>query len=255
MGQGAAAAPAAAPAPAAGPHDWISDKFRVAGDDGAVNIEASARKMAEAYGNLEKRFGSGDVPPADVSGYKITVPEAHAEVLAGWDPAADQALQGFLAKGHKLGMTQPLADLVVGEYGRVMAEVKGMQTSPDMQADQTAAALREVWKDDAEFDRNVGLSYQAGTKLAAKLGVEFDEFNAALGNNPMFLRLAAALAPEMQEDTPQGTQAGDQPVGDFKAQVATLNAEKAALPEKDPRREQIQQRLNALYAKQYPGQA
>lgn len=255
MGQGASAAPAAAPAPAATPHDWISDKFRVSGDDGAVNVEASARKLAEAYGNLEKRFGSGDVPPADVSGYKITVPEAHAEVLAGWDPASDQSLQAFLANGHKLGMTQAVADLVVGEYGRVMAELKGMQSNVDMQAEQTAAALREVWKDQAEFDRNVGLSYQAGTKLAAKLGVDFDEFNAALGNNPMFLRLAAALAPEMQEDTPQGTNAPDLQEGDFKSQVAALNAEKAALPEKDPRRAQVQARINALYAKQYPGQA
>ena len=47
----------------AGAFDWIPEKHRVTKEDGTFDLEASARKVAEAHGHLEKRFGSGDLPP------------------------------------------------------------------------------------------------------------------------------------------------------------------------------------------------
>jgi len=243
-------------APAA-PEAWNApDKYLVKNGD-EVDWQATAKKIDEGRSHLEKRMGSGDVPPADVSGYKIEVPADYAEVLAGWDPAADESLKGFLEKGHKLGMTQGVADLVVAEYGRVMASMKGQQLTPEQQAaaaeDAAAKALGEVWKDQGEFDKNVGLAYQAGVKMAAKLGVDYAEFDTALGNNPMFLRLAAALAPEMGEDTPQGT---DQQPGDsldWDAKRAELVAQRDALPASDPRRAQVVKQISDHYSKRYKG--
>lgn len=238
--------------------EWNApDKYLVKTDAGEIDWQATARKIDDGRSHLEKRFGSGDVPPADVSGYKIEAPADYAEILKDWKPAEDQALQSFLTNAHQAGMTQKQIDLVIGEYGRVMSQVQGAQLSPEQQAEKAAsdaaAALGELWTDQAEFDKNVGLSFQAGQKLAAKLGVPFDEFNAALGNNPMFIRLAAKLAPEMAEDTPQGTQqtAGD--ALDWDAKKAELVAQRDALPEKDPRRAQIVKKIDEHYKQRYPG--
>lgn len=263
-----APAPAAAPAAPATPSGTVMDrgaeppawsapeKYLVKnGDD--IDWQATARKIDEGRSHLEKRMGSGDVPPADAAGYKVAAPEQYADVLKDWNPAEDQALQAFLGNAHKAGMTQKQVELVIGEYGRVMSQVQGAQLTPEQQAekaaDDAAKALGEVWKDPAEFDKNLGMAFKAGEKLAAKMGVDFDEFNQALGNNPMFLRLAAMLAPEMGEDTPQGTQQTPTDALTWEAKRDELVAQRDALPEKDARRAQIVKAIDEHYKKRYPG--
>ena len=268
-GAPAAPAPASAPvappapagtvmakgAPAAEPAAWSApDKYLVKNGD-EVDWQATARKIDEGRSHLERRFGAGDVPPKDVADYKVAAPEQYAELLKDWNPAEDQALQSFLGNAHKAGFTQQQLDLVLGEYGRVMSQVQGAQLTPEQrfeqEADATAKALGEVWKEPGEFDKNVGLSYQAGVKLAAKIGVDYDEFNAALGNNAMFLRVAAALAPEMQEDTPAGTQQTPSDALDWEAKRADLVSQRDALKEGDPRRAQIVKQLKDHYERKY----
>lgn len=238
--------------------EWNApDKYLVKTEAGEIDWQATARKIDDGRSHLEKRFGSGDVPPADVSGYKIEAPADYAEILKDWKPAEDAKLSEFLGDAHKLGFTQKQVDLVINQYGRLASEAAGAQLSPEQQAEKAAsdaaAALGELWPDQAEFDKNVGLSFQAGQKLAAKLGVPFDEFNAALGNNPMFIRLAAKLAPEMAEDTPQGTQATAADALDWDAKKAELVAQRDALPERDPRRAVIVKQIDEHYKKRYPG--
>lgn len=249
MGKGAAPAT---------PAEWNApDKYLVKGEGGDVDWQATARKIDEGRSHLEKRMGSGDVPPADVSGYKVEAPADYAEALKGWNPAEDTKLAEFLADAHKVGMTQKQVDLVIKQYGRLASEAAGAQLSPEQQAEKAAEdaakALGEVWKDPAEFDKNVALCYQAGLKFAAKLGVDYEEFNAALGNNPMFIRLAAKLAPEMGEDTPHGTQFNPADALDWDAKRAELTSQRDALPAGDPRRAQIVKHLDEHYKKRYPG--
>lgn len=274
-GGGGAPAPAAAPAaPAPAPEasaapapsvlaagapaqPWAApDKYQVKTADGAIDWEATARKIDEGRSHLEKRMGSGDVPPADVAGYKLAVPEQYAEALQGWDPAADTKLQAFLGDAHKAGMTQPQVDLVLREFGRVTSEMKSATAAPtpEAQAEQVAADLRKVWGNDGEFDQNVGQAFKAANALASKAGMSYDDIEAAgLGNNPAFLRIMAAIGAEMGEDTPAGTQATQGPASEgWKDQVAQLKAEKAAMPERDPRRQSIQNQINALYEKHTP---
>lgn len=259
----AAPAPAASPAgtvmakgaQAAAPAEWNApEKYLVKNGD-EVDWQATARKIDEGRSHLEKRFGAGDVPPKDISGYKVAAPEQYAELLKDWNPAEDQSLQSFLTNAHQAGMTQKQIDLVIGEYGRVMSQVQGQiaPPTPEQQAEEAAKALGEVWKDPAEFEKNVGEAFKAGQKLAAKLGVDFDEFNAALGNNPMFLRLAAKLNAEMAEDVPQGTQFNPADALDWDAKRAELTSQRDALPAGDPRRAQIVKQISEHYKKRYPG--
>lgn len=256
--QAATAAPApsvlAAGAPA---QPWAApEKYQVKNDDGTVNWEATARKIDEGRSHLEKRMGSGDVPPSDIAGYKLAVPEQYAEALQGWDPATDTKLQAFLGDAHKAGMTQPQVDLVLREFGRVTSEMKAATAapSPEAQAEQVAADLRKVWANEGEFDQNVGQAFKATNALASKAGMSYDDVEAAgLGNNPAFLRIMAAIGAEMGEDTPVGTQSTQGPASEgWKDQVAQLKAEKSALPERDPRRQTIQNQINALYEKHTP---
>ncbi|MGY5427887.1 hypothetical protein ACWQ3V_26735, partial [Enterobacter cloacae] len=46
-----------------GASDWLPEKYRVMGEDGKLNIEGSARKLADAHTSLEKRLGSVGTPP------------------------------------------------------------------------------------------------------------------------------------------------------------------------------------------------
>lgn len=231
-------------------HERIPEKYRVLKSDGSIDIEASTSKLATGYGELSKRFGAGDVPPSDVAGYKITIPEPMKDALKDWNQSGDEKLQAFLGEAHKSGLTQSQLDLVMGQYFNVLGTMQPVVT-PEQQTEQTAAELSKVWKDDGEFDRNVQAAYQVSSQLAQKIGVPIDELNTALGNNAMFLRLAAALAPEMREDTPAGTQSGGGDALDFSAKVAELRSQKDALPEKDPRRQQIQEQINQLYSARY----
>lgn len=242
-------------ATAAEPAAWNApEKYLVKNGD-EVDWQATARKIDEGRSHLEKRFGAGDVPPKDISGYKVAAPEQYAELLKDWNPAEDQALQSFLGNAHKAGFTQQQIDLVIGEYGRVMSQVQGQiaPPTPEQQVEEAAKALGEVWKEPGEFDKNIGEAFKVGQKLAGKLGVDFEEFNAALGNNAMFLRLAAALAPEMQEDTPAGTQQTPSDALDWEAKRAELVSQRDALKEGDPRRAQIVKQISEHYAKKYQG--
>lgn len=258
-GAGAAPAAAAAPAPAAAatatppagdPPAWAApDKYQVKKDDGSIDWEATARKIDEGRSHLEKRLGAGDVPPADPSGYKVAAPEQYADALKGWDPGTDQALQSFLTSAHKAGMTQAQVDLVIGEFGRVMSEVQGAQVTPEQKAQQATQALQQTWKTEAEYKAGVQGAYRAAAAFAQAAGLTMDEVEAEIGNNPTAIRLLAAIAPELQEATAPPSDASGVAGGNWKDQVATLRAEKAALPEKDPRRQTIQNQINALYEK------
>lgn len=259
---GAAASSSVLAAGAGGqPAEWAApEKYMVKNDAGEIDWKATAQKIDGGRSSFEKRFGSGDVPPADVAGYKINVPEAIAESLKEWDHGNDPKLKGFLENAHKAHMTQSQIDVVIGQYASIVAEAKAAGASAaDPEAARAAAAekcsdeLSKVWADQGEFDKQIGLAYKAADKLAARMGMTFADLEAAgLGDNPLFIRMAAALAPEMGEDTPVGTQGSSSTSGGWKDEVAALKAEKNALPERDPRRETIQGKINQLYEKHTP---
>lgn len=246
---------------AASASEWAApEKYVVKNDAGEIDWKATAQKIDGGRSSFEKRFGSGDVPPAEVAGYKINLPEAVAESLKDWDHGNDPKLKGFMESAHKAHMTQAQIDVVIGQYASIMADAKAAgAAASDPEAARAAAAekcsdeLAKVWADQKEFDKQIGMAYKAADKLAQRLGMSFADLEAAgLGDNPTFIRIAAALATEMGEDTPVGTQGSGQQSGGWRDEVAALKAEKNALPERDPRRETIQGKINQLYEKHTP---
>lgn len=72
-------------------------------EDNTLDLEASSRKLADAYTAAEKRIGSGDIPPKSAEEYTVTVPDAFKE---SFDPKADEGFKAFSGKMHALGLTQ-----------------------------------------------------------------------------------------------------------------------------------------------------
>jgi hypothetical protein len=184
------------------PPDFIPEKLRVNKEDGTLDLDASSRKMADAYGALEKRFGAGDVPPKEASEYTITVPDALKEAF---DPATDVGMQGFLSGALEQGMTQKQVDFVMSQYFEMAPTLAAGAQQFDQET--ATAELKKTWATDADFSRNVKNAYVGANAAAQKAGLNVEEVMSpgGLGNNPLFLRLMAALGPEFNEDPGAGS--------------------------------------------------
>lgn len=231
-----ASAKAEAPAPATAPADFIPEKFRVMNGD-ALDMEASARKLAESYSGMEKRFGSGDVPPKTADDYAVTIPEAFKEV---W--TEDDRFKSFKSDAVAAGLTQKQFDFVVGKY---FDTVPGLiQGAAELDAAKATETLREVWKSDAEFKTNVGDALKAFEKFADPQDLAQID---AIGNNPIVLKILAKVGKELGE-------AGGIPVdsGNTGADnVQDLLKSDAYLNAKHPDHKVVSAKVQSFYAKKY----
>lgn len=222
--------------------DWVPEKFRVMGDDGKLNIEGSARKLAESYTHLEKQRGTSAAPKTadeyaptvEVEGFK-------------WDEfKAAPEMQGFLKAAHAKGITNDQMGFILGEYmNRAPALVGG---AAELDQEAAATELRGTWKTDAEFQKNIGLAHRAFMSLAdpADQG-KMDE----IGNNPMVIRMLAKIGAEMGEDNPVGTGAinleEQQSIRDLMKSEAYTNPKHAD-------HERVSAQVRAFYQKTYGDQ-
>jgi hypothetical protein len=204
MASAAAAAPAspAAPAAPAPAGDFIPEKYRVTkeGTD-ELDIEASARKLAESYSHLEKRLGAGDVPPKSAEEYATTVPDALKDTL---DLENDELFKGFRKEAHEAGLTQKQFDFVMGKYfGIAPGLVNG---AAELSAQDATAELRKIWPDEASFNAGASGADRA-VRAFANPGADdqigsYVRVEKKFGNDPDFLALMANIGKETREDMP-----------------------------------------------------
>lgn len=175
---------------------WMPEKYRVNNEAGAFDLEASARKVAEGYSSLEKRFGNGEAAPKTAEEY---APKVETEGF-NWDEfKADPDMQGFLKGAHARGINNDQLSYILGEHMQRAAQLA--VGSKALDAEGATAELRKTWANEADFKTNLGHSFRAATSMAAKAGLSMQDIEAAgLGNNPVFVRLMAALGPELAED-------------------------------------------------------
>lgn len=262
-GEGAAAAPPAttpatppaASAPPAGSVlatgaavDFIPEKYRTNKEDGSLDLEASSRKMSEAYKHLETRMGSGDVPPKTAEEYAVKL-----EGVEGFDWEEfkkDEGTQSFLKGAHAKGLTNDQVQYVIGEYMKAAPGLVegGVQLS---QQDCTAA-LKSVWGDEQAMTQNVRASFRATEAFASEPGKpgNFDALHAKYGNDPDFIAFTANIGKELKEDTAinGGNVVSDQ---DFAVKTSELRAQLEAMPQHDPKRAAIKAQLDGLYEQRY----
>ena len=230
-----AAAKAEAP-PAPAPSEWIPEKFRVLNGE-TLDVEASARKLAESYAGMEKRLGSGDVPPKTADDYVITVPDQFKDV---WQE--DDRMKAFKNDAIGAGLTQKQFDFVMGKYFDAAPGL--VQGAAQLDATKATEELKQVWKTDGEFKANIGDALKAFEKFADPQDMgRIDE----IGNNPMVLRMLAKIGKEVGEagGIPRdgGSTAADN-VQDLLKSDAYLNS-------KHPDHKQVSQKVQAFYSNKY----
>ncbi len=244
LSQGAAAAQAGGqPAAPATPFDWVPEKHRVVKEGGSdLDIEATARKLADANKAFEKRFGSGDVPPKTPDEYAIeTLPEG----ITFDDIKADPAMQSFMKGAHARGITNAQLEYVLNEHLNIMGSTMG--AAEQMSIEECGQELRKTWANPTEYDRNLGNAYRALQAFADS--PEDAEALDEIGNNPALVRLLAKIGAELQEDTPIGE--GTQAARDWDGEIASLRANPAYLDSSHPEHKQVMAKMDALYSKRY----
>jgi hypothetical protein len=221
----------------------IPEKFHVKGADGKLDVAASVAKAEEHRAHLEKRAGTGDLPPKTADDYTITVPE---ELKAAFDPAKDPLLGEFRAEAHKRGLTQGQFDFVLAEFFKRVPQL-GDQLADHDRA-KAEAEVRAEWKDEPTFQKNLVAARRA---VVAYAGKDADTVLARYGNDATFVRMFAKIGAEMKED--KGVP-GDAGLGDldFGKRAIELRTEIVKLPKGDPRRVAMQAELDGLYARRYP---
>lgn len=183
--------------------------------DGSLDIDASARKSAEGYSALEKRLGSGDVPPASPGEYKINAPDALKDAFKPEDPG----FQKFLTDAHAVGMTQKQIDASMGAFFAWAPQLMEAQAEHDH--DTCISAMKEVWTDPSEFKSGMG---QAVRALKTFGGERFDNLAAKYGNDPDMIWLMANVGKELKEDrTVEGPTSGGSDISALQTSEAYLN--------------------------------
>lgn len=185
----------------------IPEKYQVKKEDGTLDVEASSLKLAEAYGNLEKRIGTGDIPPKAAGDYEIAVPDMFKDAI---DPKTDPIMQDFITKAHAAGFTQKQMDLAMGEYFAIAPQL--VASSVQLSAEDCTAQLRTEWKTDDQYKSEVGKAYKAAVGYA---GDDADYIIKTYGNDPKVIRMLNRVGAEMGEDkslAPAGSSSGGQSV-------------------------------------------
>lgn len=208
---GAAGAGGEAPKPLP---ERIPEKYRVNKEDGTFDLEASTAKMLDGHSALEKRLGTGDLPPTDLAGYDPKPEGFDMEELK-----ADPDYQSFLKGAHAKGMTNAQVEYVLTQYGQSAA----MVATPPMSAAEFEADMKaNHWKGEGEYQQQMAFGMRA---IRAYLPGITQEEIASLPNNPLVAKLLAAVGKETREDAGVGkTVITDQ---DFESQMAAIQASEA----------------------------
>ncbi|TWC18124.1 hypothetical protein FBY06_11549 [Pseudomonas sp. SJZ085] len=249
-GGGGDPAPALAPGSVLGnaaAADFIPEKYRTNKEDGSLDLEASSRKLAESYKNLETRMGSGDAPPKTFEEY---APKIEAEGFNWEEFKADESTQSFLKGAHAKGMTNAQVEYAISEYLKAAPAL--VEGGVQLTVQDCTAALKAVWTDDAAMTTNITASYRAAEAFASEAGKpgNFDALMAKYGNDPDFIAFTANIGKELKEDSAisGGSVVSD---GDFKVKTAELRQQLQDLPLHDPKRAGIQAQLDTLYNNRY----
>lgn len=226
--------------------DFIPEKYRVTKEDGSLDIDASSRKLADGYGELAKRFGSGDAAPKTAGEYAVVVPDALKEAVG--DINTDPMFTQFRDDMHGLGLSQKQFDGVMSRYFELAPKLAG--GAAQLSTDSAVADLRQKWPDEGEFKKQIGLSYQAADTIAKAAGMTYEDIDkAGLGNNPTFIKLMAAIGPEFSEGAPINNATGSTFASEDSIKELMMSEANTNL--KHPQHKATRAKIDAFYARKY----
>lgn len=221
--------------------EFLPEKYQVMRDDGSLDLEQSARKLSEGYSHLEKRLGTGDIPPRSAGDYEI---DFNSDLYSFDDFKQEPENQAFLGKAHELGMTQKQLEFVLGEYAQRLPEL--VQAGKELDIESAHQALSETWKTETDFNQNLRSAYQAFQRYAAPEDLsKIDQ----VGNNPIVIKLLANIGKNLQED------AGiSRTIGFQQQDIRQVMASEAYRNPKHPEHKSTHARVKRYYESNYGNQ-
>jgi len=229
------APPSALAPPPAPPAEFIPEKFRVMSGE-ALDVEASARKMAESYNQLQARMGTGDVPPKAAEEYTITVPDAFKESFV-----EDDRTKAFRTDALAAGLTQKQFDFVMGKYFAVAPEL--VTGAIDTTVETTRGALEKAWG--PEYGKQLDAAALAFDKFADP--ADKGKFDSLMTDPALAYRILAKIGPELREAGGIPPTAG----GGGQEDVKALLLSEANTNPRHPDHARTRATIDAHYAKKY----
>ena len=233
--------------------DYIPEKFRVTKDDGTLDLDASARKLAGSYAELEKTRPTGQVPKTPEE-YKVEAPKGEdgkpVEGIAFDEFVADPMFKDFAAAAHAKGLTNDQLQFVTEHYLTKIAPGMIESMAAASMAD-AREALGKLWGDDQALTQNLMLANRAVRGFGADGDVPggLDRLMQRYGNDPDFLAFAAAVGKEMQEDAQVNGEGANGE--DWDSKVSALRANPAYGDANHPEHAKVVAQVQALYEKRY----
>ena len=247
--------PQESPAPAAQPQSLISgsqalevpDKFKVTREDGTLDHEATLQKALGSVVHLEKRLGSGDVPPENEAGYKLDYSSFPEGITI--NPEGEKALLKSL---HAAGMTNKQVQTVITKYGEVIKQ--GIDIQKAQEAGRASETLNGVATElKASWGENFGTNQAAAIRGFNHLADETDKADLAkigIDGKATYRILMKVLAKVGAGITEDRLPAGGDSVVD--TTLDEIKASKAYLDASDPGHNAAVQKAAALYQKKFP---
>lgn len=180
-------------------HERFAEKFRTFKEDQSFDLEGTAIKQAEAYSNLEKRFGNYEAPPKTIGEYTF---QGLPEGVDAAEIAGDPVTQKFLETAHKLGMgnaaMNELFSFAMKEWAPALLE-----GNTAVSIEECNTELRKVFGTEESFKAETGAAYRASQAFATEGEGpgSFERLEQKFGNDPDFIAFCANVGREMKEDS------------------------------------------------------
>lgn len=223
----------------------MPEKYRVFAPDGdkAFKLEDSARKLADGHVALEKRLGTGEIRPESLDGYKFdegTLPKGIDQATFMKSEAGAQ----FVKDAHAAGYNNAQLNVAIKSAYAMATRLAGQVSQ--MTSDKAVAEMKATWG--TEFDTKMGAAVKGAQGMAKLAGFTFDEIEkAGLGNNPTFMKLAAAVSSQFGEDVIPNPAL----VGATAETIETMMASPAYLDQKHPDNKRVSATVKAWYEKKF----
>lgn len=230
------------------PGDWLPEKHRVFKEGTQeLDLEASNRKLGDAYRSLEQRAGQGGLVPKTAAEYKL---ENLGEGISIDEVKADPLFKGVLDRAHAAGISNESLQFFMQDYFTNIAP-NLFAANAQLTLDEARAELGKVWADDITMTKNLGLAARAAKGFGAEGDApgSFDRLMQRYGNDPDFLAFAAKVGAEMQEDQP--IDAGTPAAQDWDDQANAIRAHEAYMNKDHPEHAKKVRELEALYQRRY----
>lgn len=215
----------------------LPEKFLVKDAEGNEDWQEITKKLHGSYQHLEKRLGSGDVPPESAEGYEIAdyLPEGFTRDTEGEAP--------IMSEFHKLGLSNAQAQGIMTLFGQKLSE--GVESEKASMESAMQTLQSDVWPKPEEYERNLQRSNFA-LSLADNDLVQRISNDPKMMNNPDLIQLLAFFGSEFEEDHP----ADSLDAGEIE-NIEQLRTSPAYLDAKHPDHKRTVDKVTAAYGRGY----